>query len=542
MDSVASLSSALVPATNPYNPFGVPVNVNYRMDPQVFGNRDEPTNSTALRTVAGVKGAYETWSWEASALYADERADNIEHNLVNTAKALAALAQTDPALALNPFADGPGGSDALLQSLKDPGIRDNFRSRMLQLSQFARRSLLTLPAGDVKAVLGAEERREKLDFVSQYLALPLVVDRNVLSGFAELRVPLLGGDYTPRWGKELTFTASGRYDDYDDVGGTFNPQFGLVWRPASSWLLRGSYGRGFRAPSLFELYQPLTVTPGLSVTDPRRNENVPVTVTTGGDTNLKPEKSKSYTVGLVLTPEALPNFSLSTTYWSVEQDRRVVRTYPTAILANEAYFPDRVIRGTPSAADVAAGRPGPLLGLFATNLNAGSLETKGVDIELSQAIKTPFGRFTPSVTATWVDSFAAADFPSTPFFERVGIAEYSGTIPRWRLVGSLGWAYGPMRASLTGRHVAPYDDTDAAGVLNGRTVNPPTLWDLQASVDVGELAPGSSLLSGTIVRLGALNLFDKMPVYSESGSWGYDAGTGDLRGRIVYVKATKAFN
>jgi len=541
MDSVASLSNARVPATNPYNPFGVPVLVNYRMDPEVFGNRDEPSNTEAWRAVAGVKGAYEKWSWEVSALYGDERADNTTHNALDTTKALAALNQTDPALALNPFADGPAGSASLLESIKDPGKLDTFRSQMLQLSQFARRSLWSLPAGDLEAVLGAEERREKLNFNSIYLAYPLVVDRDVLSSFVEFRVPLLGGDAAQPWAKELTFTTSGRYDHYDDIGSTFNPQYGLVWRPADSWLLRGSYGKGFRAPSLFELYQPLNVVEGSLINDPRRHEDVPVRITSGGDENLQPERSTSYTAGLVLTPQALPNFSLSATYWSVKQDRRVVRTYASAILANEAYFPERVVRAAPTSADIAAGRPGQLLGLLSTNLNAGSLQTSGVDVELSQSIKTPWGRFTPTLNATWVESFVAADFPTTPFVERVSTAQYGTTIPRWRVVGSLGWSYGPVRASVAGRHVAPYNDADSAGVLNGRTVTPPTLWDLQASLDVGAFAPSSSVLKGTTVRLGAINLFDKMPVYSAVGSWGYDTSTGDLRGRIVYLKATKAF-
>ena len=541
MDSVASLSNAPVPASNPYNPFGVPVLVNYRMDPEAFGNRDEPSNTEAWRAVAGVKGAYESWSWEASALYGDERADNTTHNGLNTSAALAALAQTDPALALNPFVDGPAGSASLLQSIKDPGALDTFRSQMLQLSQFVRRSLISLPAGDLQAVLGAEERREKLNFNSIYLAYPLVVDRDVYSGFLEFRVPLLGNGYTKPWARELTFTTSARYDDYNDIGGTFNPQYGLVWRPAESWLLRGSYSKGFRAPSLFELYQPLNVVEGSLITDPRRNETVPARITSGGDENLQPEKSTSYTAGLVLTPTALPNFTLSATYWSVKQDQRVVRTYATAILANEAYFPERVVRASPTPADIAAGRPGQLLALLSTNLNAGSLETSGVDLELSQMFKTPWGRFTPTLNATWVESFVAADFPSTPFVERVSSAQYGATIPRWRLVGSLAWSHGPARASLTARHVAPYDDADTAGVRNGRTVSPPTLWDLQASVDLGTFAPNSSALSGTTLRLGAINLFDKMPDYSASGSWGYDTSTGDLRGRVVYLKATKAF-
>ena len=50
------------------------------------------------------------------------------------------------------------------------------------------------------------------------------------------------------------FNLAVRYDDYSDFGNTTNPKFGVTWRPIDSLLLRASYGEGFRAPDMQELY------------------------------------------------------------------------------------------------------------------------------------------------------------------------------------------------------------------------------------------------------------------------------------------------
>ncbi len=50
--------------------------------------------------------------------------------------------------------------------------------------------------------------------------------------------------------RSLTLSASGRYDDYSDVGSTFNPKVGLTWKPVDGVSIRGNYGESFNAPSM----------------------------------------------------------------------------------------------------------------------------------------------------------------------------------------------------------------------------------------------------------------------------------------------------
>ncbi len=71
------------------------------------------------------------------------------------------------------------------------------------------------------------------------------VGRDVLSFYAETLIPVLSS---------VEIGLALRYDDYSDFGTTWNPQVGIQWRPTDSLLLRATYGTGFRAPNMQELY------------------------------------------------------------------------------------------------------------------------------------------------------------------------------------------------------------------------------------------------------------------------------------------------
>jgi len=76
--------------------------------------------------------------------------------------------------------------------------------------------------------------------------------------------------------KERVFLNSGfRVDDHSTFGShdTFSQE--LIWKPFSSTKLWGSYGQGFKSPSLYQLYDP-----------------------SNGNIDLQPEKSSSYEGGI----------------------------------------------------------------------------------------------------------------------------------------------------------------------------------------------------------------------------------------------------
>jgi|GEM_PF-675026 len=532
--SPASLSNRLVPATNAFNPFGVPVRVDYLFTG--IGTRSQLSDAESRRFVVGVRGnALQRWDWELSALrFKDKSATDNALQSVDLARVDAALASSDAAMALNVFQDGSGGSVELLQSLiADPSVSRIFQaSESTQVGGFVRGSLVELPAGPLQLVVGAEWRRDEITVRPGAAAIPTLADRDNSSAYIEMQVPVL---------RRVVATVAGRYDDYGNFGDTFNPQFGLTWRPAASLLVRASHGTSFRAPSLWNLYQP-SITQTLTTQDPRRNNaSSTITISSGGNPMLDPEESESTTVGLVYAPALESGARLGLSYWSIEQDLRLQSLNSTVILANEALFPERVERAEPTAADSAAGRPGQLLRVNTTVINFGRLETSGIDLEGSHKWNVGGDSLLAGFTATWVEKFRAADFPNSPVVDRRGIANTDGTIPPWRGTATLSWERGGMNLSATGRYVSAYDDT-TSNVRNGLRVTSQVLMDIQWSVAFGAMRNrGRSAVSGVTVRAGVRNVFDQAPHFSDVGQQGYDRSLADPRQRFGYVNLTATF-
>lgn len=337
-------------------------------------------------------------------------------------------------------------------------------------------------------------------------------------------------------------TLAARLDDYSDFGSSVNPQIGLMWRPAPDLLLRGSYGTSFRPPSLFELHSPRITVSNFAVQDPARdNATSSVTLVGGGNPDLRPIEAESMTAGLVLTPSSIPELRLLANYWKIRVENRVTFLQFSSLLANESIFSERVVRGEPTPADIAAGIPGQLLQLDISRMNFGSLTTSGIDLEVSYGIETRWGEITPRVSATWVHEFDSVDEPLGDSVNRVGIANASGSVPRWRVIGGLGWKRNGVSLSTTIDWLPGYMDANADG-LTGRRLPSRTLVDLQASFALEEMFGPSPLWNDLKLQAGVKNAFDELPPFSEIGfSGGYDSSQGDLVGRFGYLRLTKGF-
>jgi iron complex outermembrane receptor protein len=427
----------------------------------------------------------------------------------------------------------------LLASLVGPSVRHHF-SRGRQLSAFMRGSLFDVPAGSLDAVLGGEWRDESVIYGDPLQSID--DGRRVRAAFAELSVPLVSR--TPyQKGDVLSMTVAARLDDYNDFGSTVNPQFGLMWRPVPDLLLRGSFGTSFRPPSLYELRLPrLTAAASVPLSDPARNNMLTsVALVGGGNPNLQPIEADSMTAGFVLTPSEVPGLRLLGSYWKMHTNHRVTVLHYSQLLANEDVFSDRIVRAEPTPADIAAGRPGQLLQLDVSRMNFGRLTTSGIDFEASYDWLTSLGTFTPRASATWVDEFVAVDIPGQAPIDRVGIAHTSGSIPRWRVVGSLAWQRGGLGLSTTLDWRPAYMDSTVTG-LTGRRLPARTLVDLQGTLELDQLLPAGRLWQDFQLQLGVKNVFDEQPPFAEIGyAIGFDTSQGDLAGRFGYVKLSKGF-
>jgi vitamin B12 transporter len=110
-----------------------------------------------------------------------------------------------------------------------------------------------------QAVFGAQSGRSTIDTASPPFSPAFIAGATQTSGYGQLSADVL---------PNLTLTAGGRFDDHSTFGGHGTGQASAAWRlNDGDTILRASFGQGFKAPSLYQLYSPygdLTLRPELA--------------------------------------------------------------------------------------------------------------------------------------------------------------------------------------------------------------------------------------------------------------------------------------
>jgi iron complex outermembrane receptor protein len=228
--------------------------------------------------------------------------------------------------------------------------------------------LFSLPYGDVRAAVGAEYRRAKIDDTPSIDSIngnlynltsstPTRGKDSVKEVFGELEIPVLSGVTAA---EELTFNVSARWTDYQSYGSDHTYKIGGLWTPVKWVSFRASYGTSYRAPALFEQFLGATSgflsnqfdpcntygnDPGTTLArncaseglapDFQATQSVTVLQAGGAEAGLKAETSKNFTGGIVLQPEfssAVGNFSLAVDYFNIEVSNGVARAGGSNIL------------------------------------------------------------------------------------------------------------------------------------------------------------------------------------------------------------------
>jgi iron complex outermembrane receptor protein len=536
-----ALSGALVSSANPYNPFGADVLVDALLTD--LGSKTVTRRTEMIRSAGGLRGRVSDWDWDISLQKTQDNAITVRNGDLDPLLVGTALAASDPAEALNPFGGGGANSPALLTSLLAPPSRSRFRTEATQWVASVRGPLATLPAGALELTAGAEWREEQVRYDK---GAPENFSgsnqRSIVAGFGEVRLPLFSeAARVPVLG-EIALVLSGRFDDYSDVGQVFNPEYALIWRPTSALTLRTSVAQSFRPPPLFDLYMPHIDAP-IPIADPARDGEFALPIWhAGGNPGLEPSAADSLNIGLRFEPKWSQAVRIAANYWRIAVDDTIGIPSAARLLAAEDLFPDRIHRGPPSASDLAAGRAGPVQLIDITRMNFGSVRTSGVDVSASVVLDTRAGRFRPELSGTWVHDYTTSNLVDGLDVSRVGVANFQGTIPRWRAVAALNWNRESFGITSSVRYVPSYDDVVFFGVRNGRRVASQAIVDAQLSIDLGQVAVGRSPWNGFELRVGAFNVFDEEPPFTEMALFsGYDVTQADLRQRFAYVKLSKKF-
>ena len=448
-NSVAPVSRSLL-ASNPFNPLGVPANINYTFPNAITGN---DTVSTFWKTSAGLKGSYTLphagdWDWNLDAGHSQSTVDTTYFNQFNVS-ALNNIISNGTFNFENPSAT-PNGTNGLFQNDYQQAIS---KLDSVQATT-STTNLFHLPTGDVGLGLGTEFRHESDTINAEtYSALGITApaaiqsvdgSRNVAAIFYQTQIPLL---------KDLIFTQSGRYDHYSDFGGAFSPSFALRFQPIQSFTAYASYSRGFRAPTLVEnsqatyighqnLYDPYA--PGGGTTNFTTEQ-------TNGNPNLQPEHTKNYNLGFELSPNH--NTDIGAAFYKVRIDNVIGTADPEAVIV--ANNPGSVVR-------TAAGNIAYINQPFA---NLGALDTDGFDMNFRESMGSPVGTFTFAGDWTYVWHFKLHNTDgSTQDFAGNNYAlnqPFGASNPRWKGTTTFTWAFKQFTTTLTWQYTGPYTNAIA---------------------------------------------------------------------------------
>jgi iron complex outermembrane receptor protein len=540
-------------------PFSNDVEVRFRLSDA--GNRSDEVHSDATRFVVGVKGSLTGWDVETALVRAENRVkDRIVSGYVLYDKLLSAVRNGD----INPFAANTGAALDAVNQLKVADDMRKSKGTTTSMDIKATREVAQLEGGALQMSVGGEFRREAQTFTPSALLLSNNVygDRSGRGDIPQAsdRSRDVYGVYT-EWVAPVTKTvelgAALRYDHYEAVGNTVNPKINIRWQPTRELVLRASAGTGFRAPSFTDLYAPRsTGSSPATLTDPAclaaDPGNTPADCTDQwrverqSNPNLKPEKSRQQSLGLVYEPSK--EVTVSVDYWRIANRNLISTLGEQVILDNLAlydkpntYDDDKLTCNNVPGDLVCRDNDGAIDAILLRKENQGELRTSGLDIEGKLRMNGgSAGRFTLSVSGTYVLSYKRQFAGSEGFISNVGRFLQDQVVQRWRHRASVDWDVGPVSLTLGNTYYSPYDDHNIAFDLSGQPlpknrVKAYSIWDLAGS---WQATPWLKL------RAGVQNLANTAPPFSNQGYFfisTYDPSYTDPRGRAYYASATVSF-
>ncbi|HXP65831.1 MAG TPA: TonB-dependent receptor [Steroidobacteraceae bacterium] len=422
--------------------------------------------------------------------------------------------------------------------------------------------------------------------------LPVSGNYHVKEVFTEFGIPLL--DHKPM-AESLGLEIGYRYSDYSLGFKTNTYKFGGEWAPTRDFRVRASYSRAVRAPNISELYTPQTValdgstdpcsgavganglvasgaTPaqcaltGVSAAQYGHINAAPAgqyNGLAGGNPHLLPEKSDTYTAGIVLTPRFIDNLAVSFDYYNIKLQDSIGAIGADTIIDN------CIASGNPIYCSAINRDPtGSLFrnnsGFISdTNVNFGDLTTRGVDAKVNYRLALPdLGSLLFNLEGTRLINLGREPLTGGPSFDCAG---YFGTTcgapnSKWRHVFNTTWATPWSGFDLTARwrflsgadseQISPDPQLTGPNLPLTQHIKPYSYLDLSADV---------SLYKVFRLQLGVNNVLDKDPpiVISPGGNFASDCptitpngsscngntfpGTYDSLGRFFFARITAQF-
>lgn len=409
-------------------------------------------------------------------------------------------------------------------------------------------TLLHLPSGNVRTAFGGGYRDEGFRFASPGQSGYFTRTRSDTYAFAEASIPVVEPSLTRTGLQQLEVNLSARSEDYSDLGRSTNPRVGIRYVPFSVLTLRATWGKSFKAPSFYQMYKQseLYLYPAAVLGYAGGAANSAALWSLGGNPDLKPERSTSWTLGADFAPPAAGSMKLSATLFGIDYKDRVVQPVADVTQSfSSAIYAPFVTRSPSSQAQAAliassdvyynysgyAYDPSTVVGIVHdTYQNATAQTVTGFDLSYRQLLRLKASSVSLFANATWLRLRQQTIITEPDVL-------LSGTIfnpPDFRGRSGLTWQQGSLTA------------TGVVNVTSGETdtgVSPPRHIGSWTTADA-TFAWTPSAAKGVRVALAATNLLDRKPPHASSPALAvpglyFDSTNASILGRLVSLSVTK---
>jgi iron complex outermembrane receptor protein len=394
--------------------------------------RVDDLRHTDYRVVVGGRGDLSgTWSYDVSGTYwnsllSEHYLNDVSFTKVQNAVNGCTAPGSSGCVPLNIFQYG-GVTPAAFNYISTPGLKTgNTAETTVDANisgNFGAPGTSPWAESPVATSLGVAYRRDQLNFLPDYelqtndllgqgtFFPPVSGGESVKEEYGELRVPIIENrPFVRAMDLDLAFRHSGYTIDSAASGFSTNTyKFAADYAPTGDIRFRASYNRAARAPNLYELFLPQTLTSDAGYDDPCSGSSPAASLTAcartgvtpaqygripgcpatncgllaGGNTALKPEQADTYSFGFNFTPGFLPNFNVSIDYWAVRVNNYIT-TLPGQQIVDGCLFQNNdslcsLIHRGPGIGNI-FGTSGWVV---ETNQNIGFLRNRGIDVELN---------------------------------------------------------------------------------------------------------------------------------------------------------------
>jgi len=528
-------------ALNPNNPFAAEGQVARLVGALGSSPIYNETTSRVYRGAIGIQGSFGdgfSYNVEGTAMHTDLR--RLQRGFVYIQHLLDVIADGS-----YNFVNQEANSQEVQDYLHPDNI-SHATSDLYMAQATVGKDLMALPGGPLQLGLGASIRYEAVDAPSansdingpteRYFTLNAfgaVGNRTVYSAFGELNAPILD---------QLEVNASGRYDSYSSGQHAFSPKIGIKIKPIEQLVIRGTYSRGFRIPSFGEAnalpttgFTPVNLSTvpqeflsqyGSGCTQASQSgcpgylTGAAYGLTTLASPDLDPEKSRSFTAGILVEP--IRNVSLTVDYYNIKKTGAI--TTPDVTPAIEAYYRGQPI---PDGFNIIADAPDPnfpnarprIAFVESKLVNANEIKSEGIDFAVNGSFDLGPVRWSTALEASYIIDLSTTlpDGTKLQFVDTLGnyaLTAGTGTF-RWKGSWQNTLDFGDFALTGTLNYTHGYDlsaedvtGEDTAGDCGLAPAYVPCRVDPYLTVDANASYKFDDRFT---VYLNVLNLLDDMP-------------------------------